>query len=404
MTTIGVPAARRLDPDRAIFAAMAFGTIILLVGLLFVMAREPFEHVDDLIWLNKVSRENFRDIPFTSAWMEGSPFYRPGAELTIKLLYSVCGFNLLAYRVVQLGTVLLLLWVSRLVLRQLHVRPEGILLLGVFLIGSPFVSGSIVWLSELPHIIVLICFGLGVAALLSDRSDAYKLAICATMLALALSMKENGLALLIFYPFLMRARPVGATLAFGTITLGYILLRATILGGGMGMANASPVDYQLYALNVASQLIALWTRLTKWGAPITEFRLETILQIVSTAIIAVAVPFWRKTRIGLLLLTVALGCAIFSYAYARDRHLALPAYAYGLLFIISTNALSQRWPRLLLCAWLAWSLQAAITLRDVHRASVDLIEKVYRPNLAPLVAVPTETWTAARSAALNTRP
>lgn len=392
------------DRERIANWAMLAGTLVLLAGLFFVMTRQPFEYIDDLAWLHKLSEEPFSDIPFARAWMDESPFYRPGAELMLKLLYSAFGFHLLPYRVVQFGTLLGLIAVSRAILRRLALPSMAILPFTVFLIGSPFTSGSIVWLSELPHIVVLICFGGGVACLLSEKAASWKLTICVSMFVIALSMKENGLALVIFYPFLARRHPLIATLAFGVVTIGYFTLRAEMLGSGMGLANASPVDHRAYIVNVISQVVALWTRLAKWGAPISELRYETPLQICSTALIASAAPSLRKNRTAILLTGTTIGCALFSYAYARDRHLALPAYAYGLMLMMAINTLSPRHRWLLFVAWLAWSAQAAITIRDIHRASIDIIEKVYRPNLMPIVPnMAPEVWAAGRSAALSLR-
>lgn len=388
--------------NRWVRRATVAGTAVLMGGLLAVMLREPFEYVDDLLWLQKLSAERFIDIPFVSAWTDTSPFYRPGAELMLKLFFSVFGFNLAAYRVFQWAALLLLLYASARVIRRLNLRPETILLLAVFLIGSPFISGSIVWLSELPHVAVLIFFAVGLEALLSDRSGNWKLAICATSFVGALSMKENGVALLIFYPFLVRAKPWSATIIFGTIVVGYFVLRASVLGSHMGLANASQVDRYLYLVNIISQNIALWTRLTKWGELAKEFGYETVIQIASTAGILLAANSFRKSRTALLLAGVAFGSTVLSYAYARDRHLALPAYAYGLLLLMAVDVLAARWRILIFFAWIAWAAQAALTIRGVHRASVDLIHNVYVPNTTPLVkGTSQEVWTIARDNALS---
>ena len=376
-------------------------TAVLLIGLFVVMAREPFEYVDDLAWLYRLGNQRFAEIPLSPAWMDGSPFYRPGAELLLKLLHSAFGWHLLPYRIVQFGALLLLLWTTSVAAARLDLPSSTIPLLAVFLIGSPFISGSVIWLSELPHIVVLICFAAGLAVVFSSRSEGMKLTLCAVLFVAALSMKENGLALLVFYPFLAVSLPVRATLVFGAITLGYFAMRAATIGHGMGLANASPVDVHSYVVNIASQVIALWTRLTKWGEPIHELRYETPLQLASTALIVLLLPKWRS-RPAILLLIVALGCALFSYAYARDRHLALPALAYGLLLAMATSSRRIRWLPVLV--WMAWSVQAALTVRDVHRASVDLIERVYRPNVTPpMPALPVHVWEIARSTALSMR-
>lgn len=387
--------------NRPVVAIMWAGTAALLAGLLLVMIRQPFEYVDDLAWLHRLSTQRFVDIPFSQAWMDGSPFYRPGAEILLKLLHSAFGWQLLPYRIVQFGALLLLIWTSSIAAKRLGAPSSTIPLLAVFLIGSPFVSGSVIWLSELPHIVVLICFAAGFSVVFSDRSENAKLLWCSSLFAIALSMKENGLALLIFYPFLALSSPVRATLVFGTVTLGYFALRSAIIGGGMGLANASPVDAQSYALNIASQVVALWTRLSKWGEPIREFRYETPLQLASTALIALLLTKWRSRPV-ILLLAVTFGCVLFSYAYARDRHLALPALAYGLLLVMAVSSRHLRW--LAVLVWFAWSVQAALTIRDVHRASVDLIERVYRPNVtSPMPDLPKHVWNIARSAAMSLR-
>lgn len=417
---------RRFDLEAFASVLMALGTAIVLCGLLLVMLREPFEQVDDLIWLNKLRTEDFATLPFSPAWMTKSAFYRPVAELILKLLYASFGLHSAPYRIVQFAALLLLLWCSWLLIRRIGLKTETFFLLAVFVVGSPFISGSVVWLSELPHLIVLICFAIGLAALLSERSASYRLAVCALCFAVALLSKENGLALLIFYPFLVREVPVRATISFGAIGVGYFMMRSLVLGSGL--ATSAPDEdvgfffqfldsqhkhelfpgqaiYQLYAYDIAAQGVALFSRLTKWGAAIKEIEYETPLQIASTVVIIVGAGAWRKHRvICLLLAAVALGGLLFSYAYARDRHLALPAFAYGLLLLVAVDGLRARWRWIVLCVWAAWAIQAALTVRSMHRASVDLVEKVYRPNLTPTNAgLPLDIWTSAREDAIQLR-
>ena len=368
------------------------------------MVQEPFESVDDLLWLTKLRKESFAEIPFASAWLDTSPFYRPGAELMLKSLFSMFGLHLIAYRIVQFLTFLGLIAVSRSILARLNLASEAIFPFTVFLIGSPFISPSLVWISELPHVVVLLAFGLGMSALLSDQSETRKLAACTASYVLALSMKENGLALLFFYPFLVRRHPVAATLAFGGVTIGYFVLRAIMLGGGMGLANASPVDTLAYFQNIVSQIIALWTRLTRWGEAIERVHLETVVIILSSGIIAVTAPRWSRSRGTAVLALVALAAPLMSYAYARDRHLALPAYAYGLLMMKALDTFAPKSTWVMAFAWLAWSAQAAISTRTVDRASLAVTETVYRPNLSPpSPGIAPDIWTAARTGALQPR-
>ena len=413
-----------LDARRAIVVCMAAGTLVLLGGLLAVMIEQPFEHVDDLIWLSKLRNESFAAIPFSPAWMDKSNFYRPFAELLLKPLYSAFGLHPVPYRLAQFAALLALLWSSWLVVRRLGLRPETILVLAVVLIGSPFISGSIVWLSELPHVVVLICFAVGLAEILSEHPPEQKLWRCTAAFAIAVMSKENGLALLIFYPALVRETPVRATLAFGGVTLAYFGMRTLVLGPGMGLSGSDESVgyffefltsdqkhelfpghsiYELYAYNVAAQNTALWLRLTKWGAVIKEIEHETIVQIASTGLIILGADAWRKHRAGFsIAAAVALGATLFSFSYARDRHLALPALAYAFLLAMAIDRLELRWRWVLVCAWLAWAAQAAIMIRSVHRASVDLVAKVYRPNeQSPNASLPQDVWAAARASALK---
>ena len=110
---------------------------------------------------------------------------------------------------------------------------------------------------------------------------------------------------------------------------------------------------------------------------------------------------WSGERVSIAA-AVALGATLFSFSYARDRHLALPAFAYALLLVMAIDRLTLRWRWVLVCVWLAWAAQAAIMIRSVHRASVDLVAKVYRPNeQSPNASLPQDVWVAARASALK---
>ena len=92
----------RLDARKVTIACMAVGTLVLLGGLLAAMIEQPFEHVDDLIWLSKLRNESFAAIPFSPAWMDKSNFYRPIAELLLKILYSAFGLHSVPYPLLSL--------------------------------------------------------------------------------------------------------------------------------------------------------------------------------------------------------------------------------------------------------------------------------------------------------------
>lgn len=403
---------------------MVTGTVVILGGLLAAMIEQPFEHVDDLIWLSKLRSESFAAIPLSAAWMDKSNFYRPVAELLLKILYSVFGLHPVPYRFVQFAALLTLLWSSWTIVRRLELTPESIMLLSVVVVGSPFISGSLVWLSELPHVLVLICFAVAVGEVLSDRSPEQKIFRCAAAYAVAVLSKENGLALLIFYPVLVRRSPVSATLAFGSVTLTYFAMRWLVLGPGMGLSGSNESVgyffefltseqkdalfqgrgiYRLFAYNIAAQNLALWLRITKWGAAIREVEFETFLQIASTGLIIAGAGARRKHPTGFwIAASVAFGATLFSFSYARDRHLALPAFAYALLLLMAVDKIASRWRMAVFVVWLAWAVGAAITIRSVHRASVDLVAKVYRPNeRSPNPSLPQDVWSAARGSALR---
>src|SRR3569623_101513 len=188
-------ATRRIDLETLAFATMALGTAVLLTGLCLVMVREPVEHIVDLIWLGKLRDDSFARLAFERAWIGTSPFYRPVTVLFLKLLNSAFGLSLVPYRLAQFAALLLQLWCSWRVVRQLGLRTETMFLLAVFIVGSPFTSGSIVWLSDLQHIVVLICFATGLAALLSERPSTHRLMLCSLAFAVALLATATGLAL-----------------------------------------------------------------------------------------------------------------------------------------------------------------------------------------------------------------
>ena len=103
-----------------------------------------------------------------------------------------------------------------------------------------------------------------------------------------------------------------------------------------------------------------------------------------------------------MLAAVTLLAPLLSYAYARDRHLALPAYAYGLLLMKALDAIAPKSTWVIAAAWLAWSAQAAISIRTVDRASLALVETIYRPNSTPpSPGIAPDIWAAARSGALQ---
>lgn len=408
--------------------AMGAGTVMLLALLFAIMLRQPFETVDDLIWLNKLHGDSFSSLLLSPAWMVKSSFYRPVAELLLKIQYAFFGLDPRPYRYAQFAIVLLLIWLSFRLIRQLGLRRETIFLLSVFLIGSPFITGSITWLSELPHVIVLVCFVVGLIAITSDLTEGRKLAVCTLAFAIALLSKENGLALTAFLLYFARSLPVKAALAFAAVVASYFAMRAFVLGPSMGLSAfdedggyffrfltaaerrqmfAGSAIYQLYAYDVLAQVAAILFRATAWGQIVGGINREVVIETASTVVIlAGATAAYRKHGVVFVILAVvAIGGTVFSYAYARDRHLALPALAYGFLLVMTASEWSRRFAAVpLFCLWLAWAAQAALALRATDNLSTQAIEEIYRPNTRPLNPnLPVEVWTAARERALSLR-
>lgn len=435
--TIPPSSARRspwsLNLQTGVVGAMTIGTLLIAGLYLFVTLRQPFEQTDDLIWLSKLRNDSFLDLTLSPAWMVQSPFYRPVAEFFLKCLFSVIGFNPVPYRFVQFAVFLVMMGFSLVVVRRLGLRWETVLLLTVFALGSPFISWSVAWLSELPHVIVLVCFAAALAVLLSDRPVSTKLYLSALAFAIALLSKENGLILILLYLYFLRSAPFKAALVFGGITVAYFLLRAIVLGPSMGTAGVEEsvgyffqylsneerrtlfsgyAVYKLYAYNVLAQLAALAFRITQWGKILDGIPYQTLLESASTAlIIGGAIAFKKRgekvSSVVIIVAATAILGTFLSYSYARDRHLALPAFAYSFLLAMAVTELGgllrsrAQATVLLACVWLAWSLQACLTIREIHRASVDTIERVYRPNPTPTNPnLPLDAWTAAREHAL----
>ena len=410
---------------------MGAGTVVLLALLFAIMLRQPFETVDDLIWLNKLRDDSFSSLLLSPAWMVKSSFYRPVAEIVLKAQYTFFGLDPRPYRYAQFAIILVLLGLSSRLIRQLGLRRETIFLLSVFVIGSPFTTGSITWLSELPHVIVLVCFVVGLIAITSGLTEGRKLAVCTIAFAAALLSKENGLALAAFLLYFVRSLPVKSALAFAAVIASYFAMRALVLGPSMGLAAfdedggyffrfltsaerrqmfSGSAIYQLYAYDVLAQVAAILFRATAWGQIVGGINREVVIQTASTlVIVAGAMAAYRKHGVVFVILAVvAIGGTVFSYAYARDRHLALPALAYGFLLVMTANELSRRFPSVpavpLFCIWLAWTAQAALALRAIDALSTQAIEEVYRPNTNPLNPnLPVEVWTAARERALSLR-
>jgi hypothetical protein len=425
----------KVNAENVILGLMAVGTLVLSGLLLFVMLKQPFERTDDLIWLTKLRGNSFLELPLSPAWLVGSPFYRPVAEFFLKVLYTAFGFNPTPYRYVQFAVFLLLVVLSLQVVRRLGLRWEAVLLITVFLIGSPFISWSMAWLSELPHIIVLVCFVAAIAVILSEQSVPTKLCLTGLAFAIALLSKENGLALIVFYVYFLRTAPFRAGAVFGGITAVYFVMRAIVLGPSVGAAGVEDsagwffrylsgeerralfsgyAIYQLYIYNILAQLAALGFRITQWGVIFGRPNYQMILETASTALIVAGAVVLRKRReklsiVLLIIAATAVGGTFFSYSYARDRHLALPALAYAFLLVIAVNELGSRSRTraisLFACVWMAWSVQAIFTLRAMQSASVELVERVYQPNLtSPDPHVPLDVWTTAREDALARIP
>jgi hypothetical protein len=421
----------RIDLRSVMLVVMSVGTAILLALFLYVMLRQPFEPTDDLIWLSKLRSQSFLDLPLSSAWMVPSVFYRPVAEAFLKALYSMFGLNLTPYRWTQFAIFVVMIGLGGVVLRQLRLNWEGTLVLVVFAMGSPFMYGSIVWIAELPHVIVLVSFTAALAAILSNQSTAAKLSECGLAFAIALLSKENGLALIVFYCYFLRTAPIKAAIVFGAITAAYFIMRAIVIGPSMGASGVEESVgfgfrfltteqrlemfegyriYGLYAYDIITQNVALFLRLTQWGKIVDKLYYQTYLQIASTVLIAIGlIARLRRRReisiIDFLIIATTFGGTLFSYSYARDRHLALPAWAYGFLLIIAAYEIGRflksrsAATTIFFCVWLAWSVQAYCTIKYVRSASFDVIERTYRSSPNP--GRPPDVWAEARRQALE---
>lgn len=416
---------------------MAAGTTVCLGLLLVVMLRQPFESTDDLIWFAKLRNNNFLDLPLSPAWEVQSPFYRPVAEFFLKCLYAVFGLSPTPYRYVQFAVFLLLLGLSLGIVRRLGLRWNSVFLITVFAIGSPFISGSVVWISELPHVLVLVCFAAALLTILSDVTISAKLTLCGLAYAVALLSKENGIALILFSIYFLRAAPWRAAIIFGGITVAYFALRAIVIGPTMGIAGTNEsvgyffrmlsdderrtlfsgsAIYKLYVYNVLAQLGALAFRVTQWGVIFDRPHFQTLLETASTALIVAGLVALnkrpsRQAMVLVVIAAVAIGAPCLSYSYARDRHLALPAFAYSFLLAVAVNELASllrnrtQVVALIGCVWLAWSLQAILMLREIDLQSAYVIERIYRANeTAPNPNLPPDVWATARAHALSLRP
>ncbi|WFU43684.1 hypothetical protein QA640_15335 [Bradyrhizobium sp. CB82] len=426
----------RIEPRAALLTVMAIGTVLLAGLLFYVMLKQPFEPNDDLIWFTKLRKQSFWELPLSPAWILQSPFYRPVAEIFLKSLYLLFGMELAPYRWVQFAAFLLLMWLGFVVVRQLRLPWESSLLLVTFTLGSPFLPGSLIWISELPHVIILICFAAALTTILSEQSINTKLVLCALAFAVAVLSKENGLALAIFYLYFLRTAPIRAALVFGGITAGYLLLRALVLGPSIGAGGVNEsvgyffdyltheqrmslfpghAVYRLYVYNVTAQLAALLFRATQWGIIISHVTYHMLLHTASTVLIAIGLAMRIKRRdvpvwLVILVLTI-LGGTLFSYSYARDRHLALPAFAYGILLVVSCCELGQSMrsrlatTSIIFWLWLTWSYEAYRSAILLPGSSLEVVEKSYRPY--PEVQNPrvdSDIWTAARRQALDLAP
>jgi hypothetical protein len=424
----------RIDLRTVALIVMTAGTLILAVLFLQAMLTQPFEPNDDLIWFTKLRSQSFLDLPLSPAWILESPFYRPAAEIFLKALYSLFGMDLTAYRLAQFGCFVLLIGFSLVVVRRLNLGWENALLVTVFAMGSPFIFGSVIWISELPHVIVLICFAASLAVILSGRSNSAKLYLCGVAFSVAVLSKENGLALALFYFYFVRSAPVKATVLFGGIVAAYFALRLAVLGPSMGAAGvndsvgyffeylssdqrqhlfAGNSIYWLYAYDILAQIAALFFRATQWGLIFDKLQYVIILQSISTALIVAGLTALIKRRHGnsvfiFIVAGTVLGGTLFSYSYARDRHLALPALAYVFLLIISIGEIGHLLRSralatgVLFCVWLGWSAQAYWTIIAIPGSALEVVEKSYRPFPEnPNHRVAPDIWEAARQQALN---
>jgi hypothetical protein len=427
-----ISGAGKLDPRRIAAGFMLVGTVILAVLFLRAMLKQPFEPIDDLIWLTKLKRTSFGELAFSPTWRQ-APFYRPVADIFLKSLYSSFDMDLRLYRWTQFGCFIVLVLLCAKIFRQLRLPWESGLIIAVFLMGSPFVFGSLSWITELPHVIVLICYASALVTILSNQTPQVKLLLCLLAFVTALLSKENGLALAVFWLYFVRTLPVRATLAFGGIVSVYFALRALSLGPAMGLggmretvgyffdylSHEQMVEkfpgheiYKFFAYNIAAQFAALFFRVTQWGVVLTSPGYQFFLHTLSTILIIVGLGGLIRTerRIPAWLLIVSmtvLGGTLFSYAYARDRHLLLPAFAYGFLLVQSCATIGRLagsrsiTMSLLFLVWLAWSVQAYRIIKTIPPAGLELVEKIYQPNPEAHPVIDRELWAVARRQALE---
>jgi hypothetical protein len=427
----------QLDFRRLALTIMTFGTLALAALLLWAMLQQTFEPTDDLIWFTKLRQQTYAELPFSAAWMLSSPFYRPVAEVLLKTLYTLFGMDRTPYRLIQFATIVLLIGIGYVVLRRLRVNREYVLLLTVFTIGSPFIFGSLVWISELPHVLVLICYATCLAAILSERPISGKLFQCGLAFAIAALSKENGLALLLFYLYFVRTIPIGSTLVFGGITVAYFGLRHALFGPSMGVSGnmesngflfdymtseqrqqlfSGSAAYGLYVYNVVAQLAALLFRATQWGVIFKRPNYQALVETASTVLIAIGIAksIARERKVSAFIslsIVAVVGGTFFSFTYARDRHLALPAFAYAFLLTfavaeignslrvrVSANAATA----LVFCVWIGWSIQTYQQIKDLPRISREIAEKSYLPfQTSPNPHIDEDIWDTARQEALS---
>ncbi len=425
--------AATVDLRVTLLVLMTAGTALLACLLLAAMLRQPFEPNDDLIWFTKLRRQGFSDLPLSAAWMVSSPFYRPIAEGFLKGLYVIFGMNLSAYRIFQFLCFILLVGLGSIATRQLRLPAEASLALIMFCLGSPFLFGSIVWISELPHIVIVVCFAASLTIILSTMNDNAKLVLCGLAFAVAVLSKENGLALAVFSLYFLRKAWLQTALVFGGITVGYLGLRALVLGSSIGAGGVNEsvgymfdylsqkerqaafpgsAIYQLYLYNVTAQIGALLFRVAQWGILVSRISYEVVLHSASTALIVLALGMRVRQRsfpVWLIVLIVTvIGGTVFSYSYARDRHLALPAFAYGMLLVICCGEIGRRartsWgaATLFFFVWSGWVVLAYRNISNLPGSSLEVVEKSYRPYPeVPNPQVDADIWQSAREQALK---
>ena len=114
-------------------------------------------------------------------------------------------------------------------------------------------------------------------------------------------------------------------------------------------------------------------------------------------------PVWL-----IVLIVTVIGGTVFSYSYARDRHLALPAFAYGMLLVICCVEIGGRartsWvaATLFFFVWSGWAVLAYRNISSLPGSSLEVVEKSYRPY--PEVQNPQvdpDIWQSAREQALK---